>query len=77
MNSLYKRTRMLRWYILMNTMPKVKDMPGAVTKSLKDSRNFLLNSSSRRIQHGWIHVSLQRNFVTDTAASIGNIRTPI
>ena len=61
----------------MDAVTEVKDVAFTLTKTSKDRRHFFFNTWTRRIEHGRVHVALQRNLMAHAAARIGNIGGPV
>ena len=73
----YKYAGVFRIHILMDAMTEVEDMALSLTKAGQYGRDFFFNTARRRIEHGRVHIALQRHFVTDAAARIGDIGGPV
>ena len=61
----------------MNAVSQVEHMARTFTKAFQNGRHFLLDTRNGRIQHGRVHVALQRHLVTNTTLGVGNIDGPV
>ena len=77
MHRFNKDARMLRVNVLMDAVAEVKDVAFPLTKAGEDGRDFFFNTRGGRIEHGRIHVALQRDFVAHATTGIGNIGGPV
>ena len=77
MYRLHKDTRMFWRDVLMNAVAQVKDMPFTLTESGQNCRHLFFDAGWRRIQHGRIHIALERHFMTYTTTRIGNVSGPV
>ncbi len=68
---------MLRVHILMDAVTQVEDVAVAVTETGQDGGDLFTNAGRAGVEHGGIHVALQRHLVADPALGVRDVGGPV
>src|SRR5471030_2209636 len=61
----------------MNAMTEIKHVAVAFTEACQNGFYFLLNTHRRGVQHGGIHIALNRHFIAHATTRVSNVSRPV
>ena len=77
MHRAQERAGMFRVHFRRNAVTQVEHMPAALAVAGQDAPDFSADGFWLGVQHGRVHVALQRNLVADATAGVADVAGPV